>query len=78
MTQVDEGAFAGMESDAATKEVVQLLNEGVEGVRRGDMVGRWIGEGFIPRTIHETTHKEDLVMVVGIGIHVGSQILNEA
>ena len=80
MTQANKRAFAGVEGDTATEEVVQLLDEGVEGIGRWDVIGRRIDEGFIPlgcRAIHETTRKENLVMAVGIGVHVGSQVLNK-
>ena len=46
MTQADEGAFAGVESDPSTEEVVQLLNERIECVGSGDMVGRLVDEGL--------------------------------
>ena len=70
-----------MESDPSTEEVVQLLNERIECVGSGDMVGRLVDEGLIPltcRAIHKATRKQNLVVRIDVGIHIGSDILNEA
>ena len=60
MTQNIQRALPGLEGIAPSEKILELLNEGVDGVRRGKADGSGIDEGEIPlaRKADEKTPRE--------------------
>ena len=48
MTQDIQSALPGLEGIALSEKILELLNEGVDGVRRGKADGGGVDEGEIP------------------------------